>query len=73
MKISFYQGFLAILFSAFFVFFSSYSLSIEKGWVILIPIIFYIFFSLFNIDNLLWFIILLTPLSIPITELGFFF
>lgn len=73
MKISFYQGFLAILFSAFFVFFSSYSLSIEKGWVILIPIIFYVFFSLFNIDNLLWFIILLTPLSIPITELGFIF
>jgi len=74
MKINKYQSFLSIFLSAFFIFFSSYALSIEKEWVLIIPpvLLFSISF-LFNIDKLLWFIVFFTPLSISISELGFFF
>ena len=74
MKIKKYQIFLSILLSAFFVFFSSYALSIEKEWVLLIPPALLCGISfLFNIDKFLWFIVFFTPLSISISELGFFF
>jgi len=73
MKISNYQFFFILLFSVLFTSLSSYTLSIEKEWLLLLPVLLYGFFYYFNIDKLLWLIIFCTPLSVSINELGFFF
>ena len=73
MQISRYQSIFIIFFTAIFIFFSSYMLIEDKGWIIFFPLTMYFLFSLFEIKKILWIIVFLSPLSVPINELGFFF
>ncbi|MBG40176.1 MAG: hypothetical protein CMP74_03025 [Flavobacteriales bacterium] len=73
MQISRYQSIFIIFLSAIFIFFSSYMLIEDKGWIIFFPLTMYFLFSLFEIKKILWIIVFLSPLSVPINELGFFF
>ena len=73
MKLNIIPSLIIVFFTVCFIFFSGYSLFIEKSWVLIIPFLLYIFFSLFKIENLIWLIVFLTPFSVSIKELGFFF
>ena len=73
MKLKQYQSLIIIFISSFFIFYASYLLSIDKIWIFFVPFFLYGFLSFCRIDNLLWLVVFLTPLSVPINELGFFF
>ena len=73
MQINKYQSVFIFFLTAIFIFSSSYMLNIDKGWVLILPVVLYFLFSLFEINKIIWIIIFLTPLSVPVNELGVFF
>ena len=70
----FIQNFIAFFFTFLFGVFLSSQLIDGKWWVLPIPIVltFFIYY-LYRLDQFLMFIVFCSPLSLSLSELGFFF